>query len=217
MVDIENYRRIISELEPYHARLVAVSKLKPASEIQVLINQGQHAFGENYVQELLAKRKSIEQAEWHFIGHLQSNKVKSIISFIELIHGIDSLNLLKEVDKQAKKTNRIVSCLLQLHISDEETKFGFSYHEARELLHTGELESLKNVSVEGLMGMASLTDDQSVIRKEFHELKRFYDQHRSFGLRILSMGMTSDYKIALEEGSNLVRIGSAIFGERAGT
>jgi pyridoxal phosphate enzyme (YggS family) len=173
------------------------------------------------VQELVEKHAQLPaDIQWHFIGHLQTNKVKLIAPFVSLIHGVDSLKLLKEIDKEAKKNNRIINCLLQIYIADEETKFGFSMEEATNLLDSDELLPLKNISVKGLMGMATLTNDEVKIRSEFRSLKSFFDSCKSkFEIRnskfeILSCGMTSDYKIALKEGSSMVRIGSAIFGER---
>jgi PLP dependent protein len=214
MVNLQNYDRIISELKPYNATLIAVSKTKPVDDIKYLFDHGQKYFGENYVQELTEKQKIFPEAQWHFIGHLQSNKVKFIAPFISLIHGIDSLALLKEVNKQAGKMNRILQCLLQVHIAKEETKFGFSFQEADELINDPELKLLNNISVKGLMGMSTATEDKKIICDEFKSLRNFFEKHKSSEFSILSMGMTSDYKIALEEGSTMVRIGSAIFGER---
>lgn len=214
MLNLKNYRNILAELEKYGASLVAVSKLKSNEDISELVANGQKAFGENYVQELVEKNKSIPEAEWHFIGHLQSNKVKSIIPFVTLIHGIDSLKLLEEVNKQARAVNKIQDCLLQIHIAEEETKFGFSIDEAETLLNSKKLLELRNISVKGLMSLATLSDDKNKIRIEFKRLGEFFNKYKSNNFSILSMGMTSDYKIALEEGSTMVRIGSAIFGER---
>jgi pyridoxal phosphate enzyme (YggS family) len=214
MVNVKSYEEIISELKPFNATLVAVSKKKPLDDIQTLQSYGQKIFGENYEQELLEKHKQTENIDWHFIGHLQSKKVKSIAGFVKLIHSIDSLKLLEELNKQAGKFNRIQNCLLQIHIAREETKFGFSYDEATELLSSGKLTDLKNIYVKGLMGMASVSDDVKILRIEFSGLRKLFDRYASKDFGILSMGMTSDYKIALEEGSNMVRIGSAIFGER---
>jgi len=214
MVNLENYERIIAELLPYNAKLVAVSKTKSPEDIRLLLNKGQKAFGENYIQELTDKQKILSDAEWHFIGHLQSNKVKQLSSFVALIHGIDSVRLLRDVNKYAGKENRIQNCLLQVHIAQEETKFGFSFDDANSLLNGNELKTLKNISVKGLMGMASLTEDRQKIRNEFKMLRNFFDKQMDHEFSILSMGMTNDYKIALEEGSTMVRIGSAIFGER---
>ena len=215
-INKENYNSIIKELDG-KATLVAVSKTKPVEDIQELYNMGQRDFGENYVQELVDKYQQLpKDIRWHFIGHLQSNKVKYIAPFVHLIHGVDSASLLKEINKQALKNNRVIDCLLQVYIATEETKFGFGIHELGEL---HELHELKNVRVIGLMGMASFSKDITVIRKEFKVLKKVFDDHAqlstfNFQLSTLSMGMSSDYKTALEEGSNMVRIGSLLFGER---
>ena len=195
--------------------LVAVSKTKPIEDILALYELGQRDFGENYVQELVDKQAALpKDIRWHFIGHLQSNKVKYIAPFVHLIHGVDSLNLLKEINKQAAKNNRIIDCLLQIHIAKEETKFGLDEHELHELKN--QLHELKNVSVKGLMGMASNLSDTAIVREEFHQLHDLFALlaiHNSL-FTILSMGMSGDYKIALEEGSTMVRIGSLLFGER---
>ncbi len=219
-INVENYNSIIKELND-KATLVAVSKTKPIEDIVALYNLGQHEFGENYVQELVDKFYALpKDIHWHFIGHLQSNKVKYIAPFVHLIHGVDSLSLLKEINKQGLKNNRVVNCLLQIHIANEETKFGFDEHELKEL---HELHELKNIKICGLMGMASFTDDVNLIKQEFKKLKKIFDDQLStikprtstnHQPSILSMGMSSDYKIAVEEGSNMVRIGSLIFGER---
>ncbi|HEX4372546.1 MAG TPA: YggS family pyridoxal phosphate-dependent enzyme, partial [Puia sp.] len=193
-----------------------------AEDIQALYNLGQRDFGENYVQELVDKYEQLpKDIRWHFIGHLQSNKVKCIAPFVHLIQSVDSLKLLKEINKQAVKHDREIQCLLQVHIADEETKFGFNTEEIKELVSTNfsELHELKNVCVIGLMGMASLTDDENKIRTEFKKLKSIFEnfaqlQTASCKLQTLSMGMSSDYKIAVEEGSNMVRIGSLLFGGR---
>lgn len=214
MVNLINYENILSELKPFNAKLVAISKTKSAEDINTLINHGQKAFGENYVQELVEKNEIIPDAEWHFVGHLQTNKVKFISPFIHLIHGVDSFSILKEINKQAEKSRRIQECLLQIHLAKEETKFGFSFEEADLLLNSNEISSLRNINVKGFMGMATATDDLIQIKKEFSSLKIFFDNYKSSDFSILSMGMTSDYKIAVEEGSTMVRIGSAIFGER---
>lgn len=211
------YEAVKKELAAKAATLVAVSKTKPAGDIQALYDLGQRDFGENYVQELTDKYGLLpKDIRWHFIGHLQSNKAKYIAPFVHLIHGVDSLSLLREINKQAARQNRIIDCLLQVHIAEEETKFGFGLHELQEL-HG--LHEMRNVRITGLMGMASFTEDQHKIRNEFHALKKQFDvlkQSSTFNLQlsILSMGMSSDYKIALEEGSTMVRIGSLLFGER---
>lgn len=208
-----SYQNIIAQLNN-KATLVAVSKIKPVEDILALYNLGQKDFGENYVQELVDKQAQLPtDICWHFIGHLQSNKVKYIATFVHLIHGVDSLSLLKEINKQAAKNSRIINCLLQIHIAQEETKFGFN---ESELLQLNQLEQFKNVNICGLMGMASFTNDMQKVKNEFAYLKslqnKFIIQHPSFN--ILSMGMSSDYKIAIEEGSNMVRIGSLLFGAR---
>lgn len=214
-VHTERYRAILDELGD-KATLVAVSKTKPVADIFELYQAGQRDFGENYVQELLEKQPQLPaDIRWHFIGHLQSNKVKFIAPFIHLIHSVDSPSLLREIDKQSVRCNRPVNCLLQVHIADEETKFGFSEAEilALELPHRGAAR------VCGLMGMATFTDDAQKIRSEFAGLNRLYKQRAPAvpDFSILSMGMSGDYRIALEEGSTMVRIGSLLFGERVYT
>ena len=196
---------------------MVVTKTHPAEKILEAYNVGHKIFGENRVQELVSKHEQLpKDIEWHLIGHLQTNKVKMIASFVSLIHSVDSLKLLKEINKCAEKENRVIDCLFQIYIAKEETKFGLSFEEAEEILSSEEFKQMKNVRIAGLMGMATLTDNQSQIRNEFKSLKSFFDglviRHSSF--IILSMGMSSDYKIAIEEGSNLIRVGSLIFGER---
>lgn len=219
----ENYGRICEELKTKQAQLVAVSKTKPVEAIRELYELGHRDFGENYVQELVEKQPQLpSDVRWHFIGHLQTNKVKYIAPFVYLIHGIDSLKLLKEVHKQAKKNNRVIPVLLQVHIAKEETKFGLDEKELDEILNTSDnslLPELTNIQIRGLMGMASFSDDQQLVRSEFQFLKHLFDKYaqRQFPntkWQLLSMGMSGDYKIALEEGSNLVRIGSLLFGTR---
>lgn len=218
-VNIEAYTQITNELASAGVTLIAVSKTKPAEDIQALYNAGQRDFGENYVQELVDKQATLPaDIRWHFIGHLQSNKVKYIASFVHLIHGIDSLKLLQEVNKQAQKNNRNIDCLLQLYIAQEETKFGLSFEECGALLQSEAYQQLNNIKVRGFMAMASNTDDEAQIRKEFRSLKQFSDKispallHTSTAT--LSFGMSSDYRVAIEEGSTMIRIGSSIFGER---
>lgn len=217
-VNEQAYKGLIQELAPNNVTLVAVSKIKPVADIKALYDLGQRDFGENYVQELADKQAQLPaDIRWHFIGHLQTNKVKYIAPFVHLIHGVDSYNLLKEINKQAAKNNRIIDCLLQVHIAQEDTKFGLDEKELHEIIEkTGEL---KNIRVTGLMGMASFSDDENVVRNEFHELKRLSDSlnlHSTFNIQhsTLSMGMSGDYKIAIAEGSNMVRIGSMLFGAR---
>lgn len=212
----ENLLKIKSEL-PSHVTLVAVSKTKPVEDIKEAYEAGQREFGENYVQELSDKYSQLpEDIKWHFIGHLQSNKVKYIAPFVYLIHGVDSLKLLQEINKQALKNNRVISCLLQIYIAQEETKFGLSFSECKELLTSEVYKNLKNINVIGFMAMASNTDDENQIRKEFKSLKDFQSSllpHYPF-LSTLSFGMSSDYKMAIEEGSTMIRVGSSIFGIR---
>jgi pyridoxal phosphate enzyme (YggS family) len=218
MVNRTKYLEIVKQLSDKNISLVAVSKTKPVESIKELYELGQRDFGENYVQELVDKQQQLpHDIRWHFIGHLQTNKVKYIAPFVHLIHGIDSFKLLKEVNKQAIKLNRIIQVLLQVHIAQEETKFGMDEQELEELFTTEnvELRELKNIRICGLMGMASFTEDQNKIRTEFRYLKSLYARFSGNQFSVLSMGMSSDYEIAIEEGSNLVRIGSLIFGERS--
>ena len=219
----ENYFRIVKEAESAKATLVAVSKTKPIEAIKELYEIGHRDFGENYVQELVEKQNQLPpDIHWHFIGHLQSNKVKYIASFVHLIHGIDSIKLLKEVNKQAFKINRTIDVLLQVHIAQEETKFGLDEKELDELFSvekSKELQELTHVRIRGLMGMASFSDDKVLVRNEFRVLKRLFDKHAgspaaNCQMDILSMGMSGDYQIALDEDSNMVRIGSLLFGSR---
>lgn len=202
-------------------RLVAVSKTKPVPLILEAYEAGQKIFGENKVQELCDKYEQLpKDIEWHMIGHLQTNKVKYIAPFVHMIHGVDSLKLAQEINKQAAKQNRSIHCLFQLHIADEETKFGFSEAELRELLQNGELQQLSHIRWSGVMGMATFTDDQEKIRKEFQHLYQifsrlrleFFNQEKAF--TEVSMGMSGDWQIAIKEGSTLIRVGSAIFGNR---
>lgn len=216
----ENIKRITSELGE-NTRLVAVSKTKPDEDIMEAYNAGQRLFGENKVQELTGKYERLpKDIEWHFIGHLQSNKVKYIASFISLIHGVDSLKLLKTINKEAKKKGRVIDCLLQFHIATETTKFGLNREEAVAILEDEQYSSFGNIRIAGVMGMATYTDDTEQIRSEFRSLKHIFDDLKSryFSdkeyFKEISMGMSGDYKIAVEEGSTLVRIGSSIFGAR---
>ena len=209
-INTEKYQSLLSELNG-KATLVAVSKTKPIEDIQALHNLGQRDFGENYVQELVDKEMVLpKDIRWHFIGHLQSNKVKYIAPFVHLIHGVDSINLLKEINKEAIKNNRVIDCLLQIHIASEETKFGLDATELNAII--ADSNNYNNVRITGLMGMASFSDNLNLVRSEFKTLQSLYKQHPSFS--ILSMGMSGDYAIAIEEGSNMVRIGSLLFGER---
>ena len=220
-INQQKYQDILAELNG-KATLVSVSKTKPIEDIQALYDLGQRDFGENYVQELTQKYEQLpKDINWHYIGHLQSNKVKYIAPLVHLIHGVDSLSLLKEINKQALKNNRVIDCLLQVHIAKEETKFGLDTDELDELITRikNELHGLTNIRINGLMGMASFSNNMDLVRSEFKYLKGLFDkyaQHQTPNskLQTLSMGMSSDYKIALEEGSNMVRIGSLLFGER---
>jgi PLP dependent protein len=220
-VNKEAYLQIKKELEAKNVTLVAVSKTKPVNELLELYELGQRDFGENYVQELVEKAEQLpKDIRWHFIGHLQSNKVKYIAPFVHLIHGVDSEKLLKEINKQAAKLNRTIDVLLQIHIAKEETKFGLDEEELHLII--GQFENLKmeNVRVCGLMGMASFSEDMDLVRREFQYLKSLYDktntQYSMFNIQLstLSMGMSGDYKIAMAEGSTMVRIGSLLFGAR---
>lgn len=204
-----------------NVKLIAVSKTKPASDIQTLYNAGQRAFGENKVQELVEKFEVLpKDIDWHLIGHLQTNKVKYIAPFVHLIHGVDSFKLLKEINKEGVKCNRIIPCLLQFHIAQEETKFGFSFEEAQEMLESNEFVELQHIAIHGVMGMASFTEDENQIHEEFQTLHNYFQLIKSHYFKFnpefkeLSMGMSGDYKIAMEEGSTMVRVGSTIFGSR---
>ena len=217
----QNLLKIKSTL-PEHVTLVAVSKTKPVSDLMEAYNAGQRIFGENYVQELVEKQQELpKDIQWHFIGHLQSRKVKLIAPFVSLIHGVDSMKLLEEINKQALKNHRIIDCLLQIHIAEEETKFGLNENELNEILHfvQNDKEGMKNIRIVGLMGMATFTDNQQQIKKEFTYLKSIFDKTNqlltpNFQLQTLSMGMSGDYPLAIECGSTMVRIGSSIFGSR---
>lgn len=207
----ENLKNISLSI-PSSTTLVAVSKTKPNSAIEEAYQAGQRIFGENKIQELVAKYESLpKDIEWHMIGHLQRNKVKYIAPFVALIHGVDSIKTLKEINKQAQKNKRVVKCLLQAKIAEEESKFGLSFEEIDAILNSEDSKELKNIAIVGLMGMASFTDDQEQIKAEFSSLKTFFD---STNLKILSMGMSGDYPLAIEQGSTMVRVGSAIFGGR---
>ncbi len=214
MVNTTFYKGIQKELLATNTTLIAVSKLKPASDIEILYNIGHRNFGENYVQELVEKQAILPaDINWHFIGHLQSNKVKYIAPFVHLIQGIDSEKLLKEIDKQAEKNNRIINVLLQVHIAEEETKFGFDENELISLDAT----IYKNVNIIGLMGMATFTDDKAKVKREFEHLHTLFSQlatQKNIQLTTLSMGMSDDYALAISCGSNMVRIGSLLFGAR---
>lgn len=217
-VNDEKYKEIVVELQQQKVTLVAVSKTKPNEDISDLYDLGQRDFGENYVQELVDKQVALpKDIRWHYIGHLQSNKVKYIAPFVHLIHGVDSFKLLKEINKQAAKCGRVIDCLLQVHIAQEETKFGMDEAELKEVKNNS--NDLANVRIGGLMGMASFSEDVEKVRGEFRYLKTLYDCFSPWTMAhgpwtVLSMGMSGDYKIAIEEGSTMVRIGSLLFGER---
>ena len=210
----DNLKSILSKL-PRSVTLVAVSKTKPNVAIMQAYDAGQRVFGENKVQDMVAKFEELpSDIQWHMIGHLQTNKVKYIAPFVSLIHGVDSLKLIKEIDKRAAQNNRIIDCLLQIHIAEEETKFGLSDLEATQVLAYA--KHLNNVRIKGLMGMATNTRDESIVRNEFAGLKELFLKFQSVSkdLQIISMGMSNDYEIAIEQGSTMVRVGSAIFGRR---
>jgi pyridoxal phosphate enzyme (YggS family) len=217
----ENINQIRANL-PAQVKLIAVSKTKPTELLMEAYQAGQCAFGENKVQEMVWKQDELpKDINWHFIGHLQTNKVKFIAPFVCLIHGVDSFKLLKAIDAEARKVNRIIPCLLQFYIAEEETKFGFSMDEAAEMLKSDEFHLLKNILISGVMGMATYTDNEVQIRKEFAHLKTIFELlkskfiNESPDFKEISMGMSGDYHIAVEEGSTMVRIGSSIFGERS--
>ena len=203
------------------ATLVAVSKTKSAEDILQAYRAGQRIFGENKVQEMCAKYETLpKDIEWHMIGHLQTNKVKYMASFVSLIHGVESLKLLETIDKEGKKHDRVIPCLLQFHIASEETKFGLDMEEAKVLLESDVYNPMNIVKIVGVMGMATITDDEGQVRREFHHLKEIFDELKTTyfagnpEFKELSMGMSGDYRIAVEEGSTMVRVGSAIFGAR---
>ncbi len=212
--------RLINKSIPDTISLIAVTKLKPISDIMVAYNAGHKEFGENKIQEMVQKYEELpKDIEWHMIGHLQRNKVKYMAHFVHLIHGVDSFKTLFEINKQAIKNHRVIDCLLQIRIAREETKFGMTFNDVEELLKSEDLARLKNINIKGLMGMASFTENESIIREEFRTLKNNFNiikryKSENFSPTIISMGMSGDYKIAIEEGSTLIRVGSAIFGER---
>jgi pyridoxal phosphate enzyme (YggS family) len=214
-----NIQQIEQQL-PVQTKLIAVTKTKPVALLQAAYDAGCRRFGENKVQEMVEKQPQLPaDIEWHLIGHLQTNKVKYMAPFVSLIHSVDSLKVLAEINKQAARYDRVIDCLLQIHIAQEETKFGFDEVEADALLNSPELDQLTNVRIVGLMGMATNTDDEAQIRQEFRTLKQLFERLRiiqkpNVTLQELSMGMSSDYLIAIEEGSTMVRVGSAIFGTR---
>ena len=195
--------------------LVAVSKTKTELKIKEAYDSGQRVFGENKVQELVSKQNNLpKDINWHMIGHLQRNKVKYIAPFIKLIHGVDNMKLLKEIDKQARKNERIIDCLIQIKISNEESKFGIDYKEANDWLKTDLLLNFKNIRITGFMGMASNTNNELILSKEFSTLNNFFNMYENKNLKTLSMGMSNDYLLAIKNGSNMIRVGSNIFGAR---
>ena len=218
-VNTQQYLSIIKELTDQGVQLIAVSKTKPNEDIEALFELGHRDFGENYVQELVDKQASLpNDIHWHFIGHLQSNKVKYIAPFVYMIHGVDSEKLLQEINKQGLKQNRIIDCLLQVHIATEETKFGFDGPALHEFLLSGRFAEYSHVRIRGLMGMASFSDNQQLLNKEFTTLKSYFEKAKmafpNGQFDVLSMGMSNDYALAISKGSNMVRIGSLLFGAR---
>jgi pyridoxal phosphate enzyme (YggS family) len=212
----QNLSKIKSSL-PENVTLVAVSKTKPISDLMEAYVAGQRIFGENKIQEMAEKWEQMpKDIQWHMIGHVQTNKVKFMAKFVSLIHGVDSLKLLEEINKQALKNNRLIDCLLQIHIAEEETKFGLNKKELNDILTSRGFQEMKNIRIIGLMGMATFADNQNQIKKEFNSLKSIFDQFTNHNsqMTILSMGMSSDYQLAIESGSTMVRIGSSIFGGR---
>ena len=216
-----NIQEIQKELSPLGVTLVAISKTKPVEDLQEAYDAGQRIFGENMVQEMVDKYEQLpKDIQWHLVGHLQTNKVKYIAPFVSMIESVDSLKVLKEINKHAQKHNRIIDCLLQIFIADEDTKFGLDHVELIELLESQEFTELQNVRIRGLMGISTNTDNEKFIKEEFYELKMLFDgikvsyfrKEESFDT--LSMGMSSDYKIAIEQGSNMIRLGSTLFGKR---
>ena len=215
-MSIQNNLKRIEATIPSHVTLVAVSKTKPVEDLQEAYDAGMRDFGENKIQEMSDKYEVLpKDIRWHMIGHVQTNKVKYMASFVHLIHGVDSLKLLKEINKQAEKNNRVIDVLLQQFIADEETKFGLDKEEIQQILQE-EIQDLPNIRVVGLMGMATITDDENQIRNEFKTLKSNFDEVKknNADISVLSMGMSGDYQLAIEEGSTMVRIGSSIFGNR---
>jgi pyridoxal phosphate enzyme (YggS family) len=217
---MQNLNNIQSQI-PKHVTLVAVSKTKPVSDLMETYNAGQRIFGENKIQEMADKHEEMpKDVEWHMIGHVQRNKVKYMAEFVSLIHGVDSLKLLKEINKQALKYDRVINCLIQIKIAAEDSKFGMSIKDAEELLISEAFKNLKNVSITGLMGMATFTDDTHQVEQEFHKLKSTFDDLKPLkssncDLEIISMGMSGDFKLAIDCGSTMIRVGSSIFGERS--
>ena len=211
--NIHNFKKKI----PENVTLVAVSKTKPVADLQEAYDAGQRIFGENKVQEMVEKYNALpKDIQWHMIGHLQRNKVKYMAHFVDLIHGVDSVKTLEEINKQAAKHNRVIKCLLQASIADEETKFGLSFDEIRTILKSNEVATMQHIAIVGLMGMATFTEDASQINSEFSSLQSLFDELKTSNptLEILSMGMSGDYEIAIKNGSTMIRVGSSIFGHR---
>lgn len=216
-MSIKDNLNSIKDSLPPHVTLVAVTKTKPLANIQEAYDAGHRIFGENKVQEMTEKWEAMpKDIEWHMVGHLQRNKVKYMAPFVSLVHGVDSLRLLKEINKRAKQHDRIIPCLLQIHIAEEQSKFGFDEKEVIDLISSGALDTLKNIKIKGLMGMATFTEDAQQIKKEFQSLKSLFDSVKAKlpEITILSMGMSGDYTIAIDQGSTMVRVGSSIFGAR---
>lgn len=220
-MSIQSNLTTIKQSLPPHVTLVAVSKTKPVSDLMEAYKAGQRIFGENKIQEMTDKYEQMSKdIEWHMIGHVQTNKVKYMAPFVSLVHGVDSLKLLKEINKQAQKNNRVINCLLQIHIAEEETKFGMDETELNELLASEEFAQMQNIKVTGLMGMATFTDDENQVKKEFSHLKTIFDniwqkpEIPNLKPETLSMGMSGDYKLAITCGSTMIRVGSSIFGSR---
>lgn len=219
MTITNNLKTIISEI-PEHVTLVAVSKTKPISDLMEAYNAGQRVFGENKIQEMADKFEAMpKDIQWHMIGHVQTNKVKYMAPFVSLIHSVDSLKLLKEIDKQAKKYERTINCLIQIKIAEEDSKFGLSANDAKTLILSPEVRQLRNINIVGIMGMATFTEDEAQLKTEFSKLKNAFDSFKDIDtnnsdLKIISMGMSGDYTIAISCGSNMIRVGSNIFGER---
>ena len=221
-MEIQKKIQEIKKLISANVSLVAVSKTKPIEDLQEAYDAGQRIFGENKIQEMVDKFDVLpKDIQWHMIGHLQSNKVKYMAHFVDLIHGVDKFKTLKEINKQAKKHNRVINCLLQAKIAKEETKFGLSFEDIDQILQSPEMTTLENIKIVGFMGMASFTDNQTQLKEEFSSLKNFFEKHKTqtaianCQLDVLSMGMSGDYNLAIENGSTMVRVGSSIFGKRS--
>jgi pyridoxal phosphate enzyme (YggS family) len=217
----DNITSLKKETDPINVSLIAVSKTKPTEDIQQAYDAGQRLFGENMVQEMVDKQQHLpNDIQWHLIGHLQTNKVKYIAPFVSMIQSVDSIKLLQEINKQAEKNKRVIDCLLQIYIADEDTKYGLGFDEAIELLRSEEYAALKNIRICGLMSIATNTDVEKQIKDEYYELKTFFDGikvsffRKEDSFKVLSIGMSGDYKLAIEQGSNMIRVGSTIFGGR---